>query len=117
MNTALATTHKRIVEEANELFGRNDMNAFLNLCTEDVEWTMVGESTVKGKRAVREWLKSMDPGTPTITVDQIVADGDTAVAIGSFVMKDVAYDFCDVYRFDGDRIASLKAFVIKPRAQ
>jgi hypothetical protein len=32
-------------------------------------------------------------------------------------MKDVPYDFCDVYRFEGDRIASLKAFVIKPKPQ
>jgi ketosteroid isomerase-like protein len=116
-NTAVASTHKRMIEQANFAFAGNDMDAFLSLCTEDVEWTMVGDSTVKGKRAIREWLKSMDPGTPKIRVDQIVAEDDVAIACGSFVMKDVAYDFCDVYRFKGDRIASLKAYVIKPKDQ
>jgi uncharacterized protein (TIGR02246 family) len=116
-NTAVASTHKRIVEQANNAFARNDMEAFLNLCTDNVEWTMVGESIVKGKRAIREWMKSMDPGVPTIRVDHIVAEDDVAVATGSFVMKDVAYEFCDVYGFEGDRIASLKAFVIKPIEQ
>jgi ketosteroid isomerase-like protein len=112
-NTAVASTQKRIVEQANAAFGRNDMDAFLNLCTDNIEWTMVGDSTVRGKQPIREWLKSMDPGTPKIKVDQIVADGDTAVACGSFVMKDVSYDFFDVYRFEGNRIASLRAFVVK----
>jgi ketosteroid isomerase-like protein len=116
-DTAVASTHKRIVEQANDAFSRNNMDAFLNLCTENVEWTMVGDSTVKGKGAIREWLKSMDPGTPTIKVERIVAEGDTAIACGSFVMKDVAYEFCDVYRFEGDRIASLRAFVIKPKTE
>jgi len=116
-NTAVASTLKHVVEKANEAFASDDMEAFLNLCTDNVEWTMVGESTVKGKRAIREWMKSMDPGTPKIKVDRIVAEDDIAIACGSFVMKNVAYDFCDVYRFEGDRIAALKAYVIKPKAQ
>ena len=111
-NTAVVSTHKRIVEQANDAFARNDMEAFLKLCTENVEWTMVGDSTVKGKSAIREWMKSMNPGTPKIKVEQIVADGDVAVACGSFSMKDK--EGRDVYRFEGDRIASLRAFVIKP---
>ncbi len=116
-STAVASTQKRIVEQANAAFSRNDMEAFLSLCTENVEWSMVGESNVKGKQAIREWLKSMDPGTPTIKLDRIVADDDTAVACGSFVMKNVPYEFCDVYRFEGERISSLKAFVVKPAGQ
>ena len=116
-DTAVASTHKRIVEQVNAAFARNDMEAFLNFCTDTVEWTMVGESIVKGKRAIREWMKSMDPGAPTIRVDHIVAEDDVAVATGSFVMKGVAYEFCDVYGFEGDRIASLKAYVIQPKTQ
>ena len=117
-NTAVATTHKRIVEQSNDAFARNDMESFLNLCTEDLQWTMVGETTVKGKRAIREWMKSMDPGTPVIKVDQIAVEGDYAFCCGSLRMKDnegreAPYEFCDVYRFQGDRIAALKAFLIK----
>jgi uncharacterized protein len=117
-NTAVASTHKRIVEEANDAFASNDMEGFLELCTDDLEWTMVGESTVKGKKAIREWMKSMDPGTPVIKVDQIIGDGDYVFCCGSLKMKDkdgreAPFDYCDVYRFQGDRIAALKAFLIK----
>lgn len=121
-STTLASTHKRVVEQANSAFARNDMEAFLDLCTENIVWTMVGESTITGKKAIREWMKSMDPGSPTITVDQVVAEGDVAIATGSFRMKDkdgreAPFDYCDVYRFEGDRIAELKAYVIKKREQ
>jgi ketosteroid isomerase-like protein len=117
-STTVTSNHKRVVEAANAAFARNDMEAFLGLCSDNLEWTMVGDTTVRGKQAIREWMKSMDPGTPSIKVDQIVTDGDTAIATGSFRMKDksgrdASYEYCDVYSFQGDRIASLKAYVIK----
>lgn len=117
-NTAVASTHKRIVEQANEAFANNDMESFLDLCTENLEWTMVGESTIRGKKAIREWMKSMDPGTPVIKVEQIAGEGDYVFCCGSLKMKDkdgreAPFDYCDVYRFQGDRIAALKAFLIK----
>ena len=119
-NTAVESTHKRILEQVNNAFAKNDIDGFLDLCTENIEWTMVGDTIVTGKKAIREWMKSMDPGTPAIKVDQVVAEGDVAVAIGSFRMKDkdgrpASFEYCDVYRFQGDRIAALKAFVIKPK--
>jgi uncharacterized protein len=115
---AVINTHRRIVEQANAAFSKNDMEAFLGLCTDNIVWSMVGESTVTGKKAIREWMKSMDPGTPSIKVDQIVAEGDVAFATGTFRMKDkdgreAPYEYCDVYRFKGDQIAELKAYVIK----
>ena len=121
-NTAVVSTHKRIVEQANDAFARNDMEGFLELCTENIQWTMAGEKTVAGKRAIREWLKSMDPGAPVIKVDQIAADGDYVFCCGSLKMKDkegrqAPFDYCDVYRFQGDRIAELKAFLVKTDSQ
>ncbi len=121
-SATLTTTHKRIVEQANEAFVRNDVEAFLNLCTENIEWTMVGAPPVRGKSALREWMKSMDPGTPAVTVDRVIADADFAATWGSMTMKDkdgrvAPFSYCDVYRFEGDRISALKAFVIKTGAQ
>jgi len=121
-SATLTTTHKRTVEQANDAFVRNDVEAFLNLCTENVEWTMVGDTTVRGKSAIREWMKSMDPGTPAVTVDRVIAEADFAVTWGSLTMKDkdgraAPFTYCDVYRFQGDRIAALKAFVIKSGQQ
>jgi ketosteroid isomerase-like protein len=120
-STTATTTHKRIVEQANEAFVRNDIEAFFSLCTEDLEWTIVGDRTVTGKAAIREWMTSMDPGAPKISVDQIIAEGDVAAATGGLWMKDkdgreAQFAWCDLYRFQGDRIAGLKAFIIKTGA-
>lgn len=88
-------------------------------CVEDVEWTMIGEKSVKGKEATREWMKSMgDMEPPKITVSKIIAEGDSVAAYGDMTMKDkdgktVPYGYCDIYRFSGDKIAELNSFVVK----
>jgi uncharacterized protein (TIGR02246 family) len=118
MNTA----YKRIVEQANKAFAKGDTEGFLKLCADDVAWTMVGDRTVKGKEAIRQWMSSMGGEPPTFTVDHIVAADGLAFAEGHMTMQDEdghesPYAYCDVYRFRGDQIAELKAFVIKAEQQ
>ena len=47
----------------------------------------------------------------------MVADGDVVVAQGDMTMKesgaDVPYAFCDVWRFRGDMLVALDAFVVE----
>ena len=57
-STTVTTNHKRIVEQANDAFARNDMEAFLKLCTDDVVWTMVGDTTVTG--GVTRWCGPLE---------------------------------------------------------
>jgi ketosteroid isomerase-like protein len=91
----------------------------LSFCTEDFSWTMVGDSTVKGKDAVRKWMASMNPQPPRFTVQQVVAEGDSVITRGDLTMKDSkdgivhTYQFCDIYRFRGDQVVDLTAFVIR----
>lgn len=67
----------------------------------------------------------MDPQPPKITVRQTVVEADSVVTRGDMSMPEtkggppIPYTFCDVYRFAGDKVAELTAFVIrtdKPRA-
>jgi ketosteroid isomerase-like protein len=62
-------------------------------------------------------MASAPPEPPAFSVDVVVADGDFVTCMGEMRMNDggeaVPYSYCDVWRFDGDRIAELKAFVIK----
>ncbi len=113
----MLSTHKQVVEAANDAFATNSIEGFLSQCTDDVTWTMVGDRTVVGKDAVRQWLKSMNTEAPNFTVDHVIAEGDYVTQQGEMTMKEggkaVPYAFCDVYRFRGDKIAELKAFVIK----
>ena len=110
--------NKEVIEKVNAAFARGDVEAILSYCADDFTWTMVGEKPVKGKAAVREWMRSGPSEPPQFTVDAVLADGDFVTAFGDMTMKEkdgavVPYSYCDVYRFSGDRIVELKAFVIK----
>jgi ketosteroid isomerase-like protein len=114
----MATSHKRTIEEANDAFAKNDIDAFLALCADDIVWTMVGDKTVTGKEAIRQWMASMPSEAPIFTVDQIIGDGDFVTAFGTMTMADqegkpTPYDYCDVYRFRGDQIAEMRSFVMR----
>jgi len=115
----MGVDRKAIVEKINAGFAENNLERVLSFCTEDFVWTMVGDSTVKGKDAIRKWMASMDPEPPQFTVQQVVAEGDSVITRGDMIMKmkkeGVAhtYAFCDIWRFVGDRVAELNAFVIR----
>jgi ketosteroid isomerase-like protein len=82
---------------------------------------MVGDTSVSGKGAIRQWMESMDNREPPkFSVDNVIADGDFAIAHGDMTMKEKdgstgSYSYCDLYRFRGDKIAELRAFVIKTK--
>jgi uncharacterized protein len=61
----------------------------------------------------------MDPQPPIFTIQQTIAEGDSIVTRGDMVMQDkknglsIPYTFCDIYRFAGEKVAELTAFVIR----
>jgi uncharacterized protein len=83
---------------------------------------MVGNKTIQGKDAIGEWMASMDMEPPKFTVDNVIAEGDFVAAHGEMTIKDkdgkvIPYAYCDIYRFRGDKIVELRAFVIETAAQ
>lgn len=117
----MSEKNKEIVAKADAAFAKGDVEAFLALCSEDVEWTMVGQKFVKGKDAIREWLATMKSEPPKFTVGKVIAEGDFATAYGDLTMKDndgrlVPYSYCDLYCFRNDKIVELRSFVIKTEA-
>ena len=48
--------NKLILEQANAAIAAGDFEGFLSFCTEDTTWTFVGDRTLAGKAAVREWM-------------------------------------------------------------
>jgi ketosteroid isomerase-like protein len=116
----MSEKNKEIVEKLNAACAEGDMEAFLDACTEDVEWRVIGDKTLKGKDAIREFSSSMENAGmehPKFTVEEIVAEGDTVVCYGNMTMNEkgetVPYSFCDVYRFKDEKIVRLQSFVIK----
>jgi ketosteroid isomerase-like protein len=119
----MSVKNKEIVAKVNAAFAEGSVEGFLSFCADDVAWTMVGDTTVKGKDAIRQWMASMgNMEPPKFTVTHVIAEGDFVMAHGDMIMKDkdgkvVPYAYCDIYRFQGDKIVELRAFVIETEAK
>lgn len=116
----MSDKYKDIVKQVNEAFTTGNYEAFLDLCADVIAWTIVGDQTINGKDALREFLRSMDGHEPPrFTVDTLIAESDWAIGQGRMTMEEEpgcegAYEYCDIYRFDGeDKIAELRTFVVK----
>ena len=110
--------NKAILEKANAAVAEGDNEGFLLHCTGDTEWTFVGDQTLRGKEAVRQYMAKAYVTPPKFIVDNLIAEGDFVTAVGRISMKDetgkkVDYAYCDVWRFRDGKMAELKAFVVK----
>ena len=115
----MAVNRKEVIERINQAFAENNLEQVLSFCTDDFTWTMVGDTTVRGKDAIRKWMASMNPPQPQFTIDQTIAEGDAVISRGTMQMPEkkggpsIPYAFCDIYRFEGDKVSELTAFVIR----
>lgn len=118
----MSLINKSILEKANAAITEGDNEGFLSLCTDDTVWTFVGDKTLCGKEAVRQWMAVTYTEPPKFMVANLIAEGDFVIALGDIIMKDnhgadVRYSYSDVWRFRDGKIAELTAFVIKSSVQ
>ena len=123
----MSEKNKAIIEKINAAFAENNYEGFLDFCADDAQWTIVGDRSVKGKDAIRQWMKSMaeeNSEPPKFTVNNVFAEGDLVAAYGDMTMKEKdgktgQYSYCDIYRFRDDKIIELNSFVVKtqPKAE
>ncbi|WP_353720252.1 nuclear transport factor 2 family protein [Dyadobacter sp. 676] len=110
--------NKAILEKANAAIINGDHEGFLAFCSDDTEWTFVGDQTLRGKEAVRQYMAIAYAEPPRFIVENLIAEGDFVTALGKISMKDETgeladYAYCDVWRFRDGKMAELRAFVIK----
>jgi ketosteroid isomerase-like protein len=110
--------NKEILQMANKAITEGDNEAFLSFCTDDTEWTFVGDKVLRGKDAVRQYMAKAYVEPPKFIVENLIAEGAFVTAIGKISMKDedgrtVDYSYCDVWRFRDGKMNELKAFVIE----
>ena len=110
--------NKQILLTANDAISRGDHDAFLRHCTEDTEWTFVGERVLRGKAEVRDYMRTAYLQPPRFDVAELIAEDNTVVAIGRITMLDgagqsVKYRYCDVWHFRDGKLAALTAFVME----
>jgi len=115
----MSERNKAILEKGNAAVDEGNYEEFLSLCADDTEWTFVGDKTLKGKEAVRQWFATeyaVEP--PKNTVAQLIAEGDFVTAVGDITVKDkdgksAHYSYCDVWRFHEGKMVELRAFVVE----
>jgi uncharacterized protein len=114
----MSQKHKDILIKGNAAISNGNNEGFLEHCTDDTQWIFVGERTLNGKQEVREYMAAMYKEPPRFTVHNLIAEGDYLTAVGEITMKDeqgisTKYSYCDVWRFREDKLAELRAFVVK----
>jgi uncharacterized protein len=85
-------------------FRRSDHAQILTCLADDVVWVLHGYKTLRGKHAFVSEIKGAGfEGSPIITVDRLIEEGDTVVATGSSVAETDGERrelvFCEVFSF------------------
>ncbi|HEV7298968.1 MAG TPA: nuclear transport factor 2 family protein [Tepidisphaeraceae bacterium] len=114
----MSANNKAILQRANAAITRGDHEGFLAHCTEDVEWTFVGDRTLTGKAAIRQYINETYLEPPQFDVAHLIAEGDTLVATGQIAIKEangtkVHFAYCDVWRLREGQLAELTAYVVE----
>ncbi|MEZ0131712.1 nuclear transport factor 2 family protein, partial [Flavobacterium sp. LBUM151] len=99
-----AIDNKEILKKANEAIIQGDNEGFLSFCTDDTNWIFIGDQTLKGKDAVREYMKTAYKKPPNFEVENLIAEDDFVTAIGKIKMEDengkvITSSYCDVWKF------------------
>lgn len=119
----MSQENKRLVEKLNEAWTTGENETIFHHYADGIVWTIEGETTLVGLQAVREFMsRSEGHEPPKLTVDKIVAEGDSVICYGEMTMDgapDCAgiYSFCDVYTFSGGKVNELRSFVVKQRPE
>lgn len=114
----MSLSHKQTLEMANEAISQGDFEGFLRHCTEDTVWNFIGDRTIEGKEALRQWMAETYKEPPVFNVHRMIAEGQLLAAIGEITLKDedgrdVTYSYCDVWRFEDGLMAELNAYVVE----
>lgn len=111
----MEVNYKDIVKEVNKSFEENNHDAFMSHCSDNITWTMVGEEPMRGKDAILRFLEPMK-GSPSSKIELIntIQEGYMVASTGMMTMagKSSSMHFCDIYRFDGDKIEEMTSYIV-----
>lgn len=110
-----------ILVKANEHVKKGEYEAYLSYLTEDTKWVFVGERTLLGKEAVRQYINEFYLAPPIFDMERAIEEGDFVTATGNIALKNkngeyVHYTYCDIWRFKEGKMAELEAFVIEKKS-
>lgn len=116
----MSEKYKEILLAGNAAIAAGDHEGFLVHCSADTEWHFVGDRVLRGKDAVRRWMRETYLEPPQVTVENLVSEGRFLIAQGMVTMNDATgkdrdYAYCDMWEFRDDKMVALRAFVIEDK--
>ncbi|WEK38340.1 MAG: nuclear transport factor 2 family protein [Candidatus Pseudobacter hemicellulosilyticus] len=111
---------KQIIRQIIALFDNNDTEGLINIVTDDFEWIMVGDMTVKGKEELKKmFAASGDMEMLSATKDHLVVEGNTGVCDGIVTMKENGEEkerhYCDIYELQGEKLKKMTTYIVNKR--
>ncbi|HWI03866.1 MAG TPA: nuclear transport factor 2 family protein [Acidimicrobiales bacterium] len=112
------SARKVIVERYFDGFRRSDHAQILSCLTDDVVWDLHGYQRLEGKEAFDGEIENESfVGSPELTVDRLVEEGDVVVATGAGAGTLVSgqlfeFAFCTVFTFAGDLVGHVDSYIV-----
>lgn len=109
---------KDVVEEYFDGFRRSDHEQILRCLTDDVVWDLPGYKHLTGKDEFDQEIENDEfVGSPTLTVDRLIEEDDTVVAIGNGEASRKSgerhrFAYCDVFTFTADTIRRVESYLV-----
>jgi len=110
----------KILLDANQLVREGKYEEYLSYLTEDSKWVFVGERTLLGKEAVRQYIKEFYLAPPIFDAERYIEEGNFVTVTGNISLKNEDgsyshYYYCDIWRFDNSTLAEVTAYVIEKK--
>ena len=121
----MSEQNKSVVNQAYSNFKSGDINSLLSLMADDVAWTLPQMDGVPfagartGREAVGEFFATIDSSQETLRFDprQLIAEGDTVVALGNYQWKvksnsrEFGGDFAHVFTIRDGKIVAFSEYM------
>ncbi|WP_019241044.1 MULTISPECIES: nuclear transport factor 2 family protein [Bacillus] len=121
------TTQKgKMIENFVESFTSGNMNVLKEYLTDDIQWNLVGQTTIQGVDAFVKYLQDQHkPHIKETNITNTITHGITAAIDGTILVSDSSgnghsISFCHIIRlnkFKDGKIKQLKTYIIHEKTE
>jgi ketosteroid isomerase-like protein len=105
--------NKEAIQRGYAAFAAGDLDTVMSLFDDDIEWVQPGDSTVSGtfhgKTEVMEHFGRLAEKGLTVKLNQLIAEGDTVVAITQVTAGGETGEDADVFTMRNGKTVSIRA--------
>ncbi|MDT5160146.1 MAG: uncharacterized protein QOC90_456 [Mycobacterium sp.] len=104
--------NKELIQRGYAAFSAGDVESVMNLFDDDIEWVQPGASAISGtfhgKTEVMEHLGRLAEKDMTVKLNQLIAEGDTVVAITEVTAGGETGEDADVFTVRDGKTVSVR---------